>query len=66
MSLNIRDLLPVFFCGLSIPLSLFMWLGNLTISKLFTQEFEGSAYAHTYVCAYVFMQIHIREAVFLI
>ncbi|XP_023301698.1 transmembrane protein 19 isoform X2 [Lucilia cuprina] len=40
MPVNIRDWLPVLFCGLSIPLSLFMWLGNLTLSKWWTPEFE--------------------------
>ncbi|XP_037824592.1 transmembrane protein 19 isoform X2 [Lucilia sericata] len=40
MPVNIRDWLPVLFCGLSIPLSLFMWLGNLTFSKWWTPEFE--------------------------
>lgn len=45
MPLNIRDWLPVLFCGLSIPLSLFMWLGNVTISKLWSTEFEGKYFA---------------------
>ncbi|XP_005180698.1 transmembrane protein 19 isoform X2 [Musca domestica] len=42
MALNIRDWLPVLFCGLSIPISLFMWLGNSFLSKLWTNEFEES------------------------
>ncbi|XP_073837543.1 transmembrane protein 19 isoform X1 [Musca autumnalis] len=41
MALNIRDWLPLLFCGLSIPISLFMWLGNSFLSKLWTSEFEG-------------------------
>ncbi|XP_073837544.1 transmembrane protein 19 isoform X2 [Musca autumnalis] len=42
MALNIRDWLPLLFCGLSIPISLFMWLGNSFLSKLWTSEFEES------------------------
>ncbi|XP_061393808.1 transmembrane protein 19 isoform X2 [Musca vetustissima] len=42
MAINIRDWLPLLFCGLSIPISLFMWLGNSFLSKLWTNEFEES------------------------
>ncbi|XP_017080071.1 transmembrane protein 19 isoform X1 [Drosophila eugracilis] len=36
-----RDWMPVLFCGLSVPLSLFMWLGNVAISKIWSSDFEG-------------------------
>ncbi|XP_055855203.1 uncharacterized protein LOC129918605 isoform X1 [Episyrphus balteatus] len=32
--MNPRDLYPVLFCGLSIPLSMFMWIGNVAFSRL--------------------------------
>ncbi|EDW73224.1 uncharacterized protein Dwil_GK16775 [Drosophila willistoni] len=37
----IRDWMPVLFCGLAIPISLFMWIGNVAISKLWNStDFE--------------------------
>ncbi|XP_075164656.1 transmembrane protein 19 [Haematobia irritans] len=42
MPLNIHDWLPILFCALSIPISLFMWLGNSFMSKLWSNEFEES------------------------
>ncbi|KAH8301248.1 hypothetical protein KR018_009244 [Drosophila ironensis] len=37
-----RDWMPVLFCGLSVPLSLFMWLGNVALSKFWSiGAFEG-------------------------
>jgi len=36
-----RDWMPVLFCGLSVPLSLFMWLGNVAVSRIWTSDFEG-------------------------
>ncbi|XP_030375340.1 transmembrane protein 19 isoform X2 [Scaptodrosophila lebanonensis] len=37
-----RDWMPVLFCGLSIPISLFMWLGNVAFSKFWTNEYNES------------------------
>ncbi|XP_019844630.2 transmembrane protein 19 [Bactrocera dorsalis] len=39
--MDVHAWLPVIFCSLSIPLSLFMWLGNLAFSKFWhSNEFE--------------------------
>lgn len=36
------NFLPVFLCGLAIPLSMFMWLGNLAYSKFWSHpEYDG-------------------------
>lgn len=32
--MDLRDVYPVLFCGLAIPLSMFMWIGNVAFSKL--------------------------------
>ncbi|KMY99381.1 uncharacterized protein Dsimw501_GD28668 [Drosophila simulans] len=37
-----RDWMPVLFCGLSVPISLFMWLGNVALSKFWSSDFEES------------------------
>lgn len=36
--------MPVLFCGLSVPISLFMWLGNVALSKFWSSDFEGELY----------------------
>lgn len=41
MPINLHDWLPILFCGLSVPISLFMWLGNTQLYKLWANEFEG-------------------------
>lgn len=39
------DCLPIILCGLSIPLSMFMWLGNLAFAKLSSHpEYDGLSY----------------------
>lgn len=35
------DWMPLLFCGLSIPISLFMWLGNVAFSKFWSSGYEG-------------------------
>lgn len=35
------DWMPLLFCGLSIPISIFMWLGNVAFSKFWSYDFEG-------------------------
>lgn len=37
---RLHDLLPILFCGLSVPLSMFMWLGNLAFLKLTFSDYE--------------------------
>ncbi|EDV97946.1 transmembrane protein 19 [Drosophila grimshawi] len=34
------DWMPLLFCGLSIPISLFMWLGNVAFSKFWRYDYE--------------------------
>ncbi|XP_064545810.1 transmembrane protein 19 [Drosophila montana] len=34
------DWMPLLFCGLSIPISIFMWLGNVAFSKFWSYDFE--------------------------
>lgn len=40
---NFHDYLPILLCGLSIPLSLFMWLGNIAFTFVTTngQQTDG-------------------------
>lgn len=38
--MEITQWLPVIFCGLSVPLSIFMWLGNLAFSRFWRTDFE--------------------------
>ncbi|BFF96979.1 transmembrane protein 19 [Drosophila madeirensis] len=33
-----RNWMPVLFCGLAIPISLFMWLGNVALSKIWSSD----------------------------
>lgn len=36
------ELLPIILCGLAIPLSIFMWLGNIAFSKIkWGSEMDG-------------------------
>ncbi|XP_034483525.1 transmembrane protein 19 isoform X2 [Drosophila innubila] len=37
------DWMPLLFCGLSIPISLFMWLGNVAFSKFWSSDYEEPA-----------------------
>lgn len=42
MKTRLYSFLPVFLCGLAIPISMFMWLGNLAFSKLRSHpEYDG-------------------------
>lgn len=43
---KMRDWMPVLFCGLSVPLSLFMWLGNVAVSRLWSSDYEGEPCIH--------------------
>lgn len=42
MKSRFYSFLPVFLCGLAIPISMFMWLGNLAFSKFWSHpEYDG-------------------------
>lgn len=38
------DWMPLLFCGLSIPISLFMWLGNVAFSIFWSSGYGGKVF----------------------
>ena len=47
MASRFYNFLPVILCGLAIPLSMFMWLGNLAFSSFLAHpEYDGKWVNH--------------------